>query len=169
MTNHYKEKTIIAFAYIIVTFLLIKFVPKNKIRHALVSFLFKQVITWFFGLLVVEKNLIKYPYRPFFKKANKASFCFEYYIYPALCVIFNIYYPERGNYFIKTLYFFCHTSVITGLEILALKYTKLIRYKNWTWYWSFITIGFTYYVSHAFYKWFFKDQLLNIDHQKADV
>ena len=67
MANNCKEKIIIFSAYIGTTFLLFKFVPKNKIRHALIPFLFKQVITWFFGLLVVEKKLISYPYRPFLR------------------------------------------------------------------------------------------------------
>ena len=73
MANNCKEKIIIFSAYIGTTFLLFKFVPKNKIRHALIPFLFKQVITWFFGLLVVEKKLISYPYRPFLREqANQA-------------------------------------------------------------------------------------------------
>src|SRR4051812_5188334 len=76
------EKTIEISSWIIVSLLLIKFTPKNKIRESLVVFLFKQALTWIFGLLVVEKNLISYPYRLFFKKANKATFSFEYFIYP---------------------------------------------------------------------------------------
>jgi hypothetical protein len=154
-----KEKIIIASAYMTSIFLLIKFVPKDKIRHASVPFLFKQVITRFFGLLVVEKNLIEYPYRPFLKKAHKASFCFEYFLYPVVCVLFNLYYPEKRNILIKTLYYFIHTSLITGLEVLFVKYTNLIRYKKWNWYWSFITIWFSNYLSHVFYKWFFKDKI----------
>jgi hypothetical protein len=140
-------------------FLLIKFVPKDKIRHALVPFLSKQVITWLFGLLVVEKNLIEYPYRPFFKKTYKASFCFEYFFYPLVSTLFNLYYPEKRNILIKTLYYFIHTSLITWLEVLIVTYTKLIRYKKWNWYWSFITIGFSNYLSRVFYKWFFKEKI----------
>jgi hypothetical protein len=161
MANYRREKIVISSAYVIMAFLLFRFVPKEKIRHAQVAFLFKQVITWLFGLLVVEKNLIEYPYRPFFKKANKGSFCFEYFIYPSLSSLFNLYYPVKSNYLVKIFYFFSHSALITIFEIWALKYTKLIRYKNWTWYWSFITIWISYYFSHAFYKWFFKDKSIN--------
>jgi hypothetical protein len=156
-----KEKTIIASAYAISAFLLLNFVPKNKIRYAIVPFLFKQVLTWLFGLLVVEKNLIKYPYRAFFSKTYKASFCFEYFFYPVLCVIFNLYYPEKRNLAVKGIYYFLYTSFIVGLEVLFMKYTKLIRYKKWHWYWSFITLWFTSYLSHVFYKWFFKGNIIN--------
>ncbi|WP_338448629.1 CBO0543 family protein [Niallia oryzisoli] len=157
MASYQKEKNIIISIYILNALLLFKFVPKDKIRHATVIFLFKQVITWFFGLLVVEKKLIEYPYRPFFKKTYKASFCFEYFFYPVLSILFNLYYPEKRNALIKTLYQFIHASMITALEVLILKYSKLIRYKNWKWYWSFMTIWFSNYLSHRFYKWFIKE------------
>lgn len=158
MFSYRKEKIIIISSYIISALLLFNFVPKDKIRHATIPFLFTQVITWLFGLLVVEKNLIEYPYRLFFKKTYKASFCFEYFFYPVFCVLFNLYYPKKRNIWIKSLYYFLYTSLITGLEVLIVKYTKLIRYKKWAWYWSFITMWFSNYLSHRFYKWFFNNK-----------
>jgi len=66
--------------------LLLIFVPKNKIREASVIFCFKQLITWLLGLFVAEFNLIEYPVR-LFANATKASFTFEYFVYPSICVI----------------------------------------------------------------------------------
>ncbi|TXC92822.1 hypothetical protein FS935_01075 [Metabacillus litoralis] len=149
------EKMIELSSWIVTSVLLIKLVPHNKIKEAQVSFLFKQVITWIFGLIVVEKKLIRYPYRLFFKTANKASFTFEYFVYPALCSIFNLYYPEKKNNLLKILYYCFHTSIITGFEVFAEKYTNLIHYKKWSWKWSFITIWFTYFLSRIYFKWFF--------------
>ncbi|MFC0476003.1 CBO0543 family protein [Robertmurraya beringensis] len=120
--------------------LLIKFVPKKKIREAHVVFLFTQVVTWLMGALVVEKGNIKYPIRTFFKKTIKSNFTFEYFIFPAWNVLFNILYPENKNTYIKALYYLLHTSLIIFFEVIALKYTKLIHYKKWKWYWSFITV-----------------------------
>ncbi len=161
MITNRKEKSIIAISYMIGVFLLFIFVPKDKIRQAQIPFLFKQATTWFFGLIVVEKNLIEYPYRPFFKKTYKASFCFEYFLYPVFSILFNLYYPEKRNIIVKALYNLFHTSLLVGSEVLIAKYTKLIRYKKWAWYWSFLTIWLSNYLSHAYYKWFFKDDSLN--------
>ncbi|MBB5171954.1 CBO0543 family protein [Texcoconibacillus texcoconensis] len=136
--------------------ILMLFIPKRKIREAQVAFLFKQVITWLWGLIVVEKGLIEYPNRLFFQKANKASFTFEYFIYPGFCVLFNIYYPEKRSQIIKSLYNLFWTSLITLPEVYAVKYTNLIKYKKWTWYWSFITIFITNAISRWYYKWFFQ-------------
>ena len=156
-----KENVIEWSAIVVMTLLLYIFVPRNKVRDALTIFLFKQFVTCFFGLLVVEKNLISYPSRLFFKKTIKSSFTFEFFVYPALCVLFNLYYPEKRNKMIKTLYYLIHSWIITGFEIYALKYTNNIDYKNWTWYWSLSTMWFTNYLSRLYYKWFTKEETLN--------
>ncbi|MBE4909189.1 hypothetical protein IMZ08_14070 [Bacillus luteolus] len=155
------DKTIELSAWIITSLLLIKYVPKNRIREAHISFLFKQVITWLFGLLVVEKALISYPNRLFFRKAIKSSFTFEYFVYPSLCALFNLYYPEKSNNVVKLIYYFIHTAIIAGFEIFAVKYTNLIKYNNWTWYWSFITMWLSYYISRIYHRWFFISRFNN--------
>ena len=157
--NNKLEKIIEISAWVVTALLLIKFVPRNRIREAHVTFLFKQAVTGLFGLLVVEKNLISYPYRLFFKKTIKSSFTFEYFVYPALCSLFNLYYPEKRNSVIKLLYYFFHSSIITVFEAFAVKYTNLIKYKKWTWYWSLITMWLTYYISRIYYRWLFKEQV----------
>jgi hypothetical protein len=152
-----KEKVIEISSWIVMSLMLLTLIPKSKLREAHVAFLFKQVVTWLMGLIIVEKNMINYPFRTFFKKSIKSSFTFEYFVFPGLNVLFNIYYPERRNNGIKVLYYFIHSSAITFLELIALKYTKLIKYKNWNWYWSFLSIWICYYVSRRYQKWFFTD------------
>jgi hypothetical protein len=147
-----KDKGLLA-AFVLITIgLLFKFIPKNRIRHGIIAFLFLQVITWLFGLLVVEMGLIKFPVR-FFKK-YKGSFSFDYFIYPAVCAIFNVNYPENKNKLIKFLYHFFYAGIITLGEVLIERYTNLIKYVKWKWYWSFITMGLTNYSSRLFYRWF---------------
>ncbi len=154
------EKSIELSVWVVTALLLIKFVPRKRIREAIVIYLFKQSVTFLFGVLVVEKNLISYPSRLFFQKTNKSSFTFEFFVYPALCTLFNLYFPEKRHRVIKLLYYFLHTSIITGLEVIAVKYTNLIKYTKWAWYWSFITLWFTYYLSRLYYRWFFKDHTI---------
>lgn len=151
-----KEKKIELVAWLVSIILITTFVPKQKIREAHVSFLFLHLITWLFGLIVVEKKLIKYPFRTFFYRAYKSSFTFEYFVYPALSVLFNTHFPSNSKLFIKFLYFGLFTSTITLLEVIAVKYTKLISYVNWRWYWSFITLWFTFFLSNKYYRWFFQ-------------
>ncbi|WP_396897503.1 CBO0543 family protein [Niallia endozanthoxylica] len=114
-------------------------------------------MTWFFGLLVVEKGLISYPSRLFFRKATKSSFTFEYFIFPSFCVLFNLYYPEKRSSILKILYYCVYSAFITSFELFAVRFTNLISYKNWKWYWTFSTLCLTFYLSHLNHKWFFKD------------
>src|SRR5690554_1168980 len=76
------ERIILALVWIITILGLIRLTPRNQIRDAHVIFLFKQVLTWIFGLLVVQFHLIEYPVR-MLHKATMTSFSFEYFIYPA--------------------------------------------------------------------------------------
>jgi hypothetical protein len=155
---HKKEYTILLSTWVIMFILLILATPKNKIRNASVAFLFKQLMTWIFGLLVVEYGLIKYPVRGLFEKSNKASFTFEYFVYPAICAIFHIHYPENKPSFFQLLYYFVYIGVITAFEVYAEKKTKLLKYINWKWYYSSITLFFTFFVSRIFYRWFYKEE-----------
>ncbi|KHF39404.1 CBO0543 family protein [Halalkalibacter okhensis] len=153
-----RENVVVASSCIIIILLLFNFVPRNKMREAHISFLFQQAMTWFFGLLVVEKGLIKYPYRTFFKKSNKSSFAFEFFIYPAITILFNLYYPERRSCLSKIFYICSYSGVITFLETFTEKYTDLIEYKKWNGYWSFITLSITCFISRVYYRWFFKKE-----------
>lgn len=149
------EKRMLVFFWVLTSVILIIFVPKHKLRQAILAFLYKQLITWLFGMLVVEKGLIRYPVR-LFSKANKTSFCFEYYFYPALCAIFNIYYPEKKSPLHKLLYIASHSGTLTLIEVILERYTNLIEYVKWRWYWSFLTMSITYYSSAVFSRWYFK-------------
>ncbi|WP_240689264.1 CBO0543 family protein [Ammoniphilus sp. YIM 78166] len=135
--------------------LLWKFVPKEKIRQAHVAFLIMQAFTWFIGFLVVELKMIEYPIR-FFDYASRASFTFEYFVYPAICVIFNLHYPEAASLLKKVLYYLSYIVTLTIIEIGLEKYTLLITYISWDWRWTFISTALTLFLSRKYLKWFFQ-------------
>lgn len=149
------ETIILVTAWVITTIVLIIFVPKTKIREAMVIFLFKQLITWIVGLLVVELGLIIYPVKSF-TNASQTSFDFEFFIYPAICVVFNLHYPEGKKPLIQLMHYISYCSAITVVEVLIERYTDIIEYIHWEWYVTWITLFITFYASRKFYIWFFK-------------
>ncbi|WP_301171892.1 CBO0543 family protein [Brevibacillus nitrificans] len=151
------ERIILIGAWISAIFLVIFMTPRNKIREAYVIFSFKQILTWLIGFLVVEYQLLEYPVREF-PYAARNSFSFEYFIYPAICVVFNLKFPENKGIIKKTLWYLFFPSWMTVLEILLEKYTDLIRYIAWHWYWSWVTLLATFFLSRLFYLWFIKKQ-----------
>lgn len=150
-----KEVIIIAIAWILTVIMLLVFVPRNKFREAQVIFFFKLLITLLFGLLVAQYELIEYPVRSL-SNATKVSFDFEYFIYPSICVVFNLHYPEMKNKFGQFMYYVYFCTVMTIIEILCEKYTDVINYIHWNWFLTWITLFITFYISRKYYLWFFR-------------
>lgn len=151
------EIIILVVVWILTILLLLVTTPRNKIREAFVIFSFKQILTWFLGLLVVQYKLIEYPVR-MFPYASRSSFSFEYFIFPALCVVFNLKFPKNKTNIHKTLWFLFFPSWMTILEVLVERYTNLIRYIAWNWFWTWTSLLITFFLSRIFYLWFMKKQ-----------
>lgn len=149
------EVAILSGAWFLTIIMLLYFVPKNKIREAWLIFLFKQFITWVTGLVVVQYRLIEYPVR-LFSYANRASFTFEFFIYPSMCVIFNLHYPASKSQIRQFFYYVYFCTAITGLEVVLERYTELLKYIRWHWSITWITLLITFYMSRVFYLWFFQ-------------
>lgn len=150
-----KEVVILTIAWIVTIIVLVLTIPKNKVREAQVIFFFKQLITWLIGLIVAQLGLIEYPVR-LFSYASKASFTFEYFIYPAICVVFNLHYPEGKSLKRQLMHYFSYCSAITIIEVLCERYTNIIKYIHWTWYITWITLFITFFMTRKYYVWFFK-------------
>jgi hypothetical protein len=130
------------------------FIPKNRIRLAAVAFLSQQVITFLIGLVVVEMGLLEYPVR-LFASINRTSFTFEFYAFPVICAAFNVWYPNRRSTLIQWGYYAGFCSVLTIVEVMIEKYTKLITYIHWEWYITWVTIFLALFFARLFCVWFF--------------
>ena len=133
---------------------LVFFIPRNKIRLAVVAFLFKQVITFLLGLVAVEWGLLEYPVR-LFASINRASFTFEYYAFPVICAVFNVWYPNNRSTLIQFGYYAGYTSLLTIAEVMMEKHTDLIEYIHWEWYITWISVCLTFFMTRLFCVWFF--------------
>ncbi|HYE12406.1 MAG TPA: CBO0543 family protein [Patescibacteria group bacterium] len=149
------ETIILATTWGIIIALLFVFVPRNKIREASLIFLFKQTMTWILGLTVVELGLLEYPVRSF-RYATNTSFDFEYFFYPAICIIFNLHYPNKKSTLMQFMYYAYYCTSMSAIELIVEKYTDIITYIHWTWYATWVSLFITFYLSRKFYRWFFR-------------
>jgi len=149
------ESIIELLSWVVMIALLLIFVPKKKFREAQIIFLIQQVLTWPLGFLVAEMNLIEYPVR-FFENASRTSFTFEYFVYPAISVLFVLYYPNKQSWVKRILYYASYCTAITGIEVVLEKYTDLIVYNSWNSYYTWLGLFVTFYLSKRYYRWFFK-------------
>lgn len=141
--------------WIVAICLLLKFVPRNKIREGQLAFFFMQSITWIQGLIVAELSLVEYPIR-LFPHATKTCFTFEYFAFPAISAVFNIHYPMEKGMIGKLMYYFYYCTTITVAEFFIEKYLNNLEYINWHWYITWITVCFSLYLTRRYYEWFFK-------------
>jgi hypothetical protein len=151
------DTDILVLAWIITSTVLIFTVPKTKIREAILIFFFVQLITWVAGLAVAQFRLIDYPVRSF-PNATKASFDFEYFIYPSVCVVFNLHYPGGKSRLRQFMHYFITSTVITIVEMLCERFTNIITYMHWKWYITWITLNIVFYLSRKFYLWYFANK-----------
>lgn len=133
-------------------------VPKEKARDACVLFLFLQVITWVSGLFVAEMGWIEYPTQLFPKENdyNKTSFVNEFVLFPIVSIFFSLYYPEKVKWTVLCLYYIAFAGIYSGIEVVFEKFTTLVKYHGWKWYWTIITIIITLFLNHKYYLWFRK-------------
>ncbi|MCR3757596.1 hypothetical protein KYB31_01140 [Clostridium felsineum] len=149
-----KEYIIYILESILIIFLLFRFIPKDKIREAHVAYLFKLVITWSVGLIVAEWKLIEYPVR-FLSYGTKANFLFEFFLYPSICTLFVVNYPEKKNKFNQFMYYFYYCTSLTIVEVVEERYTNILTYIHWTWYITWTTFFITFFLAHKYNEWFF--------------
>jgi hypothetical protein len=148
------EFTILYTVWAIALFLILA-VPKNLRREASVATLIQQCITWFLGLLAVEWNLIEYPYREF-ASVNETSFTYEFFAFPVVSSYYVLFYPKNKKWLQGLGYTALFTTVLTIPEVVFEKYTNLINYLHWHWYFTWISVFLTLYLLLALYRWFFK-------------
>ncbi|CAM4404595.1 CBO0543 family protein [Paenibacillus tarimensis] len=137
-----------------VCFILLFLIPKDRRRQAHAVFLFQGFMTWILGLFVVEMGWLDYPVREF-NRGTQTSFLFEYLAYPTVTAYFNVYFPAGRPVIRRLLYTGAYCTAITVPEIFLEKYTGLIEYHTWTWYWTFISLYLTLMLSRWFHNWFF--------------
>ncbi|WP_308635881.1 CBO0543 family protein [Paenibacillus silvisoli] len=135
--------------------LLVIFINRNNFMRAQVSFMFMQVPCWLLGALVVQGRLINYPVG-FLSVVYKSSFTFEYFVFPAVSAIFNCHFPQSKPKYIQVGYALLLPALITVVEIVLEKHTKLVKYINWSWQMSYISLTLILLLSYMYTQWFFR-------------
>lgn len=154
------EKYLLMGSWVLLALLLYFFVPREQLRRAQVIFLFQQFITWFLGLVVVQFQWVVYPIR-FFAEASKNSFTFEFIAYPAMTTLFILHFPEKKKWTWRWLYYGCFVSFLTLGEFVLEKYTRLIQYVSWEWYYTWISVLLTQLLCRLYIRWFFNQKEKN--------
>jgi len=131
------ERIILWSLLIIGIALLFSSLRKPPIKNWILIFSLSSYFSTFFGVLVVEENMLEYPVR-FLSHYFSSSLLYEYLLFPVVCIYFYQT-TYRSSYLNIVLQCILYTTVLTIIEIFFERYTELIKYHTWTWKYTYIS------------------------------
>lgn len=110
-----------------VTFPLILYfaVPRDRVREMIAVFLFFQMLTWLFSIVMTKFGVLSAPVR-LFPEATKINFTSEYIVFPTAAVLFQRWYPENSGKIRRAFHYLYSVGVIITFLIIIGKYTDLM-------------------------------------------
>ena len=143
--------SILVTALIIAAVFLIK---KTQIRAALFAVLAAQAFSWPFSIMLVYTNAAEYPVR-LFANATDNSFILSYLLFPTVFALYYLHYPRVASINRQLIFsaLICGGTVL--LHVLLERYTNLIKYQNFSWYWNLLTYLISFYTLRKYVEWFF--------------
>ncbi|WHY78637.1 CBO0543 family protein [Neobacillus sp. WH10] len=150
-----KEILILLLSWLISAYLLLKYIPKENKRYAHITFIFAQTIAWIFEYLQVLFGLVEFPFREF-NTATKMSFSLHYFISPTFMVFFIFLYPTEKMKLRICIHFLIFAIAIATYSFVIEKYSSLLYFKKWNWFYSVISNLIILYIVKKFVFWFKK-------------
>lgn len=137
------------------------YIPKEKIRKALISFLAFHATTWFTSIILVQTGKVVFPVREFVKSTS-VNFIPQFLFYPTIFMWFILLFPNNRSILIKITHYILFVSIMFWFIYFTSKYTDIYRFPNSTDY-SIVTRGysrifFQFGICHLFITWFFRKE-----------
>lgn len=151
-----KEIIVIIVSWIIAILFLLKFIPKERMREAHISFLFSQTLAWIFEFIQVHFGLVEFPFREF-HHTTKMSFSLHYLVIPSFGVFFILLYPLNNGIFRRVLHYLIFSSAIATYTTLVDHFTSLIEFKKWNWIIAVLVDCVLLWFIKKFIFWFRKE------------
>ena len=131
------EKTMLWLLALIGVGLFVFSMRKPPIKEWLLFFLLTSYFSSIIGVIVVEEGMLTYPVN-LFNRHFDSSLTYEYVLFPVL----GVYYYQstfRSGWIGYVLKAVIYSGIITITEFFLEKYTDLIHYESWTWYYTFLS------------------------------
>jgi hypothetical protein len=156
--NMSKEALILVLIWVLGISAFVLLIPKNSRRRFIFAFLACQCLTWLDSLILVQFNLISFPFREF-PKATDILFTTSSFMYP-LIYAFYLFYIHKAKRIGRLLYLSIWVSGIAIFVELDEKFTDLLKFHNFSWYWTWLNFFLIFALLNVIYRWFFIDKAL---------
>jgi hypothetical protein len=159
------ERIIIIGIWVIGALFIVLFIPRKKIREAIMAFLFCQALMWLIVLINVRLGLLRFPVREF-PSATDLPFTLNYFLWPAISVFYYIHEPKSG-FVTRSVYLLIYVAGTSLTHLAIAHYTQLMDYVKLKWYLSFLFPVFFFLATRFYCTWFFKNSSLVQPERKA--
>jgi hypothetical protein len=122
--NHY----VLIGLWVVLPIVLYIVVPRDRIREAMATFMFFQMLTWLFAIGLTYAGLLEAPVR-IFKHATKISFTMEYLVFPTAAVLFQLNFPENPRFVRRLLHYLFWVGIILLFMFVLGKFTDIMDVK----------------------------------------
>lgn len=148
------ELAVIIAIWVIFPIILYFAVPRERVREMIAVFLFFQMLTWLFSIVMTKFGVLSAPIREF-PEATKINFSSEYIVFPTAAVLFQRWYPENSGKIRRAIhYLYCVGGIITFLFIIG-KTTDLMDAQPMT---SAINFIFELMLCRRYIVWMLKGE-----------
>jgi hypothetical protein len=114
--------------WIVLPIVLFKVVPRDRVREAIATFMFFQMLTWLFAIGLTYAGLLEAPVRVF-KHATKVSFTMEYLVFPTAAVLFQLKFPSEAPFLRRLLHYLSWVGIILLFMFLLGRFTDIMDVK----------------------------------------
>ncbi|MBM7602572.1 putative membrane protein [Metabacillus crassostreae] len=152
------EQFIMFFLFIIPIASLL-YIPREKLRLAIVSFLVFHAFTWAGCIILVQTGSIEYPVR-IFTYSTKVGFTQNFLFIPMVFTWFILIFPINSSFTKKVLHYFIFISIIVWFIYFISIYTNLQEFLKETEKSQpmrlYINFAFYFVICHLYVDWFSK-------------
>jgi hypothetical protein len=137
------------------------YIPEERIRKALLSFMAFQSTTWLVSILLVQSGKASYPVREFVK-ATSVNFIPQFIFYPTIFMWFILLFPKDRSILIKIMHYIIFVSIMQWFIYFTYKYTDIYSFpvKN-----DYLLVARGYLrnliqfvICHLYITWFFRNE-----------
>ncbi|QOR67848.1 hypothetical protein IM538_06865 [Cytobacillus suaedae] len=159
------ELAVIIAIWVIFPIILYFAVPRERIREMIAVFLFFQMLTWLFSIVMTKFGVLSAPIREF-PEATKINFSSEYIVFPTAAVFFQRWYPENGGKIKKAIHYLYSVGGIILFLLIIGRTTDLMNAKPQT---SAINFLFELMLCRSYIVWMLKGEPFTKSLKRHDV
>lgn len=145
----------VAIGFVVLSYLLIRIVPRNRLREAFIAFLFNQMITWSIGTLLFQSGRVVSPVRPF-PNATHAYFWDGFVFYPAIAVLYYFSTTSTSRHRSVLITTAMFSLVLILWEFVEINWTDARRYVDWNYAYMFFLAAAAFFLTRWFTLFFFR-------------